>query len=270
MPRINHSKYISEILNLVQNILTVSPVKNTVIDKLNSNNEKSIEMDIYIENLVIDYIKSKHLPYQVFAEEGGHTRVSNNPRYYVTFDPLDGSTNYSVGKNFLPYGFLIAVYGNLEPKISDVICAGALEITNSLSWIYSEGKTLKLKDQTPTDITQKVIPDMHTPVYLDLYKKVNYDFYALFAQQVFIRNSGSSIGNLALTLEGVSTALGGSKVKPEEIGTIYALIKGAGGKIINQQGQDFGNITFSADNTYDILAGNPYVIDFLKRIIIKK
>ena len=185
MPRINHSKYISEILNLVQNILTVSPVKNTVIDKLNSNNEKSIEMDIYIENLVIDYIKSKHLPYQVFAEEGGHTRVSNNPRYYVTFDPLDGSTNYSVGKNFLPYGFLIAVYGNLEPKISDVICAGALEITNSLSWIYSEGKTLKLKDQTPTDITQKVIPDMHTPVYLDLYKKVNYDFYALFAQQVF-------------------------------------------------------------------------------------
>ena len=95
-------------------------------------------------------------------------------------------------------------------------------------------------------------------------------FMPYLLNKFFIRNSGSSIGNLALTLEGVSTALGGSKVKPEEIGTIYALIKGAGGKIINQQGQDFGNITFSADNTYDILAGNPYVIDFLKRIIIKK
>jgi fructose-1,6-bisphosphatase/inositol monophosphatase family enzyme len=273
MQKTDHKKHILKILELVNDLLSTSALKNKKVDMVNSNGEKPMEIDLQVEDLVVEYIKSHHLPYKIFAEEGGFIDFTEDAEFLVAFDPLDGSTNYSVGKNLLPYGFLIAVYNNLEPKMSDVICAGALEFTDKLSWLYNGGETFKIINGKPVPmdkIDQKIVPDLHTPVYLDLYKKVSYDFYASFVQKIFIRNTGSTIGNLALTLEGASTALGGSTIKAEEIGALYSLIKGAGGEIIDEQGNDFGEIPFSGSKFFEVLGGNPSVIDLMKSIIKEK
>ena len=51
--------------------------------------------------------------------------------------------------------------------------------------------------------------------------------------------------------------LGGSIIKPEEVGALYALIKGAGGKVMTEKGLDFGGLKFDSTRTYDVIAAIP-------------
>lgn len=258
----DHKFHIIQIIHLVKDLLDQTPHANQKIESINSNGEHSIAMDLKIENAVVEYIKTNELPYKIFAEEGGDIEVCTNPQFYITFDPLDGSTNYSFGKNLLPYGFLISIYNNLNPKISDVITAGAFEYTTKQMWIFNQGKTYSIPSNTEVSLDDVIHPDLHTPVYIDLYRKKSYDFYGKIAEKVFIRNTGSTIGNLNLTLSKASTMLAGSIIKPEEIGSLYALIKGAGGKVTDESGEDLGNISFSSNRSYDVIAGNPGIVDF--------
>ncbi len=260
--------HIVQILRLVRKIFKTTPLLTAELNNKNSNGEKSIEMDVKIENQVIEYIKLNKLPYKIFAEENGDVEVCEQPRYYVTFDPLDGSTNYSIGQNLLPYGFLMCIYSGLKPKLSDIVAAGAYEVTTNSVWIYENGKTYA-ENKNLININKHINADMHTPVYIDLYKKKSYDFYSKIAQKVYIRNTGSTIGNLNLTLSKASKMLAGSVVKPEEIGTVYALIKGAGGLVVTEKGQDLGDLDFSTGRTYDVIAGNPDVVRLILSLLNK-
>ena len=87
--------------------------------------------------------------------------------------------------------------------------------------------------------------------------------YSSLAEKVSIRNTGSTIGNLSYVLTQTAAAVGSVCMRPEEIGSLYALIKGAGGSVCNHQGKDLGNETFSPDKTYPIVAGNPQVVTFI-------
>lgn len=78
----------------------------------------------------------------------------------------------------------------------------------------------------------------------------------------YIRNTGSNIGNLSYVLENIAAGLGGVCMRPEEIGAVVSLIKGAGGIAVNHQGKDLGEEEFSSDKTYEILAGAQDVIKF--------
>ncbi len=52
-------------------------------------------------------------------------------------------------------------------------------------------------------------------------------------------------------------------MRPEEIGTMVSLIKGAGGIAVNLKGEDLEDEFFSTDKTYQLLAGNKKVVEFL-------
>ena len=182
----DHRKYVFEIINLVRALIADNQSSAERTGKINTNGGESMAIDVKIENEVIEYIRSKKLPYRIFAEEGGDVEITDHPDYFVTFDPIDGSTNYAFGKGLLPYGFLMSVYGNLNPKLSDVVCAAAFEFTNNQAWIFSDGKTTEMQSNKPVEINVPITPDLHTPVYMDLYRKASYDFYSVIAEKVFI------------------------------------------------------------------------------------
>ncbi len=228
---------------------------------VNAKGELSIGMDVRIEELIIEYIKKHNLPVNIFSEEQGIVAFRPDPKFTVVFDPLDGSTNYKIGKNILPFGTLVAVYKGLDPKLENIIAAGAIEYTRNIAWFFdgektvdSEGKPVELKSDWPIDPS--------TPVYLDLYYKQGYDIYQPLAQQIFVRNTGSTIGNLSYVLSNVAAGLGGVCMRAEEIGAVYALIKGAKGIAVNHEGKDLGAEKFNTETVYPILAGSQNVIDF--------
>ena len=253
--------HIVEMLRLSKQIVTSQPLRIKETGVVNVKGERSIAMDVVVEKLFIDYVQKNKLPVAIFSEEAGTISFDNNPKFLLAFDPLDGSTNYKIGKNLLPFGTLITFYDGLKPKIDNILAAGAIEYTKDLAWITDGRVTTDLSGNRVTLKTGWPI-DKSTPVYLDLYYREGYKTYLSLAQKIFIRNTGSTIGNLSCTLSGVAAGLGGVCMRAEEIGAVYTLIKGAGGIAVNHQGKDLGKENFHPEKTYPILAGNKLVVDF--------
>ena len=229
---------------------------------VNSKGDHSIGMDVHIETLLVNYIKENNLPFNIFSEEVGTIVLHEKQEYLIAFDPLDGSTNYKVGKNLLPYGLLIAIYKGERPKLKDIVAAAGVEYTRNLSWFFDGEKTVDTKGRQK-NLKEDWIISKSTPVYLDLYYKDGYQFYSALPQQVFVRNAGLTAGNLSYVLENVGAALGGICMRGEEIGAVYALVKGAGGTVVNYNGTDLGEMLFDPRTTYPILAGAKNVVKFI-------
>ena len=103
------------LIQLDQRILSVFEVlskDNSTIEKTNHINalgDKSLKMDLILEDTIIDFFKEKKFPCIIEAEERGRTVLSNNPQYLVIFDPMDGSTNFSKGIPLVCCGVSIAL-----------------------------------------------------------------------------------------------------------------------------------------------------------------
>lgn len=248
-------------LLLGKQVITSQPLRIEETGVVNVKGDRSIAMDVEVEKAFVSYIRKHKLPVAIFSEEAGTINFDSNPKFLLAFDPLDGSTNYKIGRGLLPFGALIAFYDGLKPKLDNVLAAGAIEYTRNLAWITDGrvttdlfGNRVALKSDWPIDRS--------TPVYLDLYYREGYETYLSLAQKIFIRNTGSTIGNLSYVLSDVAAGLGGVCMRAEEIGAVYALIKGAGGIAVNHQGEDLGKENFHPEKTYPILAGTNSVIDF--------
>lgn len=254
-------KHVKEMLEIGKNLVLKSPLLANEIGTINVKGDHTIAMDKAVEDALIKYIKSNNIPVNIFSEEIGEIKFHDNPKYLIAFDPLDGSTNYKIGKNIYPFGLLIAVYDGLEPKLSEVIVAGAIEYSRNLSWTFFENQTFDQNNKL-VQIKNDWVLDRHTPIFLDLYYKSGYELYRPLAEKLFIRNIGSTIGNLSYVLSNIASGMGGVCMRPEEIGAIYSLIKGAGGITVDHSGNDIGDRVFSSKETYQILAGSPSVINY--------
>lgn len=251
----------AEMLRLGKQVVTSQPLRVEETGVVNAKGDRSIAMDVEVEKAFIDYVQKHKLPVAIFSEEAGTISFDNDPKFLLAFDPLDGSTNYKIGKGLLPFGALIAFYDGLKPNLSNVIAAGAIEYTRDLAWVTDGKKTTDLSGGRIVLKTDWVI-SRSTPVYLDLYYKEGYEKYLTLAQKIFIRNTGSTIGNLSYVLSNVAAGLGGVCMRAEEIGAVYALIKGAGGIAVDNDGLDLGKELFEPEKTYPILAGSNSVIEF--------
>lgn len=260
MTSIDFVPHIKKMLEIFKNLVSGEKLGYD-LDKTNEKGEHSIGMDIKAEEVFVDYLKDNNLPVSVFSEENGIIQVSKNPQYLVVFDPLDGSVNYKLGNNILPYGCLIAVYNISDLSLNKIVASGAIEITNDISWVY-DGDVTKNINGKDVKIKGDWIIGRSTPVYLDLFYINGYKLFTPLSDKILIRNVGSNVGNLSYLLSNLTAAVGGVCVRPEEIGTIYTLIKGAGGIVYNIDGQDIGDRIFSPDSTYFMIGGNSKVVNF--------
>lgn len=258
--------HVKNMIQLGKKIITDNPILSEEMGTTNAKGDKTIAMDAKIEDALVDYIKTNNIPANIFSEEIGEIKFHENPKYLISFDPLDGSTNYKIGKNIYPYGLLIAVYNGTNPKLKDVIASGAIEYSQNFIWYYFDGKTVTDKGEA-VSLKHDWEISKSTPFFLDLYYKKGYELYRPLAQKIFIRNIGSTIGNLSYVLSNIASGLGGVCMRPEEIGAIYSLVKGAGGISVDHKGNDIGENRFSPEINHQILAGAKNIVKYVVKLL---
>lgn len=255
------NKHIKEMLELGSHEISANPKLTKETKFINVEGENSIAIDLRLEAILIGYISKNRLPVKIFSEEKGYINIHSKPKFLIALDPLDGTTNYKVGNGMLPFGTLIAVYKGLKPKLKNVIAAGAIEYTQSVGWLYSNGQTTDLNGKK-IHIRSDWKTHYTTPIYLDLYYKEGYEAYRSLARKLFIRNVGSTIGGLSYLLSNVASGIGSMCMRAEEIGTIVALVTGAGGTVVDNKGRGLSEKRFSPKRTYQILAGANKIVNF--------
>ena len=229
---------------------------------INVKGDEVLAMDKKMEELIINYLKYNNLKVDVFSEEIGYISLCKKATHLVVFDPLDGSTNYQIGQNLLPYGLLIAVYEGLNPKLSDIKASGMFEVTSKRGFIF-DGLITKNLEGIPVSIDKKWQIGRKTPAQFDFYYHEAIEKFGTLAQKVHLKWNGSNISSLLYVLCGISSVMGSVKMRPEEIGTDVSLIKGAGGKSVYLSGENIMNSDFGTEKIYPFVAGNKKVVDFI-------
>lgn len=257
----NPTVHIKSIFTRCREKIQVFQSGGTTLSQLNQKGEAPIQMDIELDETILGYLREYNLPIRFLSEESHWQDITPNPRYTLITDPLDGSVNYANGKGqaLMPHGTFITIFRGLEPTLNDVVASGAILYPQNASWLYNGHQTHDM-DGRRVSIRSDWIFGQKTPVYFDLYYKQGYEAYRCFAEKIFIRNTGSTIGNTSLVLTNHAAALGGVCMRAEEVGAVYSLIKGAGGLVVDHQGRDVGFNYVDIDRTYQILAGSLGVI----------
>jgi fructose-1,6-bisphosphatase/inositol monophosphatase family enzyme len=257
----NITEHVRQMLELARKTLEENPDLTKKTGSINAKGDETIAMDTKIESLFIDYVRQNNIPANIWSEEIGLVSCPN-PEYVVAFDPLDGSTNYKIGHNLLPYGCLIAVYKGATPKLKDIIAAGAVEITTGKGWIF-DGKVTKTLEGQMVQLRADWEIHKSTPVQIDLYWIKAVKTFADMFGKLHLKWGGSNISSLLYVLTNSAAVMGGVGMRAEEIGAIVGLIKGAGGKVCQVDGTELNEESFSGEKTYPILAGAEKIVDFM-------
>lgn len=251
-----------DMLTLSQQCVAQQPFQVQETGHQNGKGERTMKMDALLEDAQVGYLRDRKLPVHVFSEEQGTIQIHDKPEFLAAIDPLDGSVNYKYGRGLLPFGTFITVFCNTSPNLNEVLAAGAIEYTHNVAWVYADGQTTDLRGHA-VSIKKDWPITWSTPIYLDMFYQNAFQRFEPLAQKLFIRNSGSTIGNLALVLSGVAVGMGSACMRPEEVGAVSALIQGAGGVAELLDGTTLSNRSFSPDSTYPIFAGVESIAQFV-------
>jgi len=67
--------YIKEMLEIGNKLIKESPILGEETGSVNAKGDKTIEMDVKIEQAIIDYVRRNELPFNIFSEEIGFINI---------------------------------------------------------------------------------------------------------------------------------------------------------------------------------------------------
>lgn len=132
------------IVNEASAILRGVFFENSVRDNVGLNyvGDRSLAIDLLVERLIVDKLKSTGMKLHVVSEESGVSKCGE-PDYIVLIDPLDGSLNYLI---YVPFVAVSIVFYDPDHPFTDKPVAGALSNV-FLNEIYViDGKNLYIND----------------------------------------------------------------------------------------------------------------------------
>ncbi len=127
----NAQRFVYELLNVVTNAYWKNRCKIATTDHLNSLDDKSIELDLILEDLAIhhcgQFATSSGVRIDVIGEERGKIAVGEGvPSYVLVIDPLDGSENAK--RNIWPVACGVALFRQNDPGNLIHVSSGIAEL----------------------------------------------------------------------------------------------------------------------------------------------
>ncbi|MFZ5945553.1 MAG: inositol monophosphatase family protein [Bacillota bacterium] len=260
-------------------------------DYTNVSGDLQKGIDDIVNNKIIDLIKAAGIPAIIISEETGIIKLTDNPRFYLLLDPIDGSNN--VRPWFTPYPSLVISMGlgllsELEKQSLDSIDISIVKEIFSPNTYYSIAKkgtfftNQKFEHKLSTANTIVLQDSPIIGVDLDKRGNVESNLIELISHKIIVRRLGSTILDICQVAAGqydayIST---GRRLKVTDVCQPYALLKEAGGMmevIPFYKGQLFernflleciGNQNLLNDIRFNIIAaGNKVLFNQIKEII---
>jgi|TARA_Y100000310_G_scaffold167546_2_gene167413 myo-inositol-1(or 4)-monophosphatase len=214
----------------------------------------STKGDISVAEQIIEFLRANKFPANLYDEELGEVKITENPKGIIVLDDIDGTMNYHRGRGLLPHCTVLTFFDSLQPKFKDAFFAGVIEHNSGGLWyaVRDEGCFFNgNKIQT----SGKKILDEKTFILIDHYKKVDPRLSLLY-EEGWVRDFGSA----AFTLAGVSSGIFDAHIHPEnkahELGAGYLLIREAGGFLADWDGKSLDDQKYDFNAKYPIVAAS--------------
>lgn len=224
-------------LSIEQALLVVRKFLQTQVGVKNQSRQKSdgslvTEFDAEAEKRVVAFLRSRYPECSFLAEEAERTPLTekrSETGLKFIIDPIDGTTNFSIGHPFFCC--------SIAAEVNGVVVAGGIDVP-SLGDTYLSAKDHgSFKNSEPIFVsTQKLLKESvfatgfatHRPKILGQQIKLLSQF---LGQSRGFRRSGSAAFDLCLVAEGVLDFYFELDLKPWDIAAGVLLVEEAGGVV---------------------------------------
>ena len=216
------------------------------------------DVDREAENVIIKELERAYPQYGFYGEEGG---LKGDGQMMWVIDPLDGTSNYLHG--FPHYCVSIALVDNGQP--CDAVIFDPLR--NEL-FTASRGAGALLNDRRVRvrerkDLTAAMVHTGFAPRERAHASAQLCCVAQILSEAEDIRRTGSSALDLAYVACGRADAYFEAGVKAWDIAAGVLLVREAGGRVLDYQGNGITKLNHLGPKSYHLLAGNIKITDAL-------
>jgi myo-inositol-1(or 4)-monophosphatase len=196
-------------------------------------------VDLAAEKAIVETLLQNGLSFTLVSEESGTQEYGTSPgNWYVTVDPIDGTTNLIRGLPF--YCNSIAVSD--APKLSSVFAACVTDLSRGATYRAVGEKGGAIRDgQEITTSSNKKLDEAVVGVDLNTYKikAVAPRLDKLFHETKHVRHFGANALELCYVAEGLTDAFIDirGKLRTTDVAAGFFIVKEAGGIVTTPDGR---------------------------------
>ncbi|MDH5447551.1 MAG: hypothetical protein OEX01_00895 [Candidatus Bathyarchaeota archaeon] len=213
-------------------------------------------IDLQAEKALIETLNEHNLNFTLISEETGTKHYGPNPTYYVTTDPIDGTTNTLRGIPFACTSIAISK----TPRLDAIQAAAVADLFHDATYLAQKnlGAYRNYQKITPTQTTslaEAVIGiDLNTYKVAELSTKLN----QLLTQTKHTRHLGANALELCYVADGTTDAFIDirGKLRTTDIAAATFIIREAGATITTPQNTPLTNPLSPTEKVSFIATGN--------------
>jgi myo-inositol-1(or 4)-monophosphatase len=188
--------------------------------------------DLAAEKAIIETLQNNDISFSLISEESGFLNFGSHPEdYYVTIDPIDGTTNFLRGLPF--YASSIAI--SKKPVMSEVFAASVTDLYHDITYIAQKGKGAysdgeKIQTSKIASMQEAVIGlDLNTYKVAEVAPKLT----DLIQHTKHIRHYGANALELCYVANGLTDAFVDirGRIRTTDVAAGFLIIKEAGGLV---------------------------------------
>jgi myo-inositol-1(or 4)-monophosphatase len=247
----------TEIKNSIQTAIT--PFLKTLHDPLpnlgrGAGGDLIKPVDLAAENAIVETLKAHDLSFTLVSEEAGIKEIGKKPKaYYVTADPIDGTTNLSRGLPF--YATSIAISN--KPELADVKAGMVVDLHNDVTYTAFLGKGAYRNGERIETSKIKSLDEAVVGVDFNAYKiKVDVSTFAALIENIkHTRHFGANAPEVCFVAAGLTDAFIDlrRKIRTTDVAASFLIVKEAGGIVTDQHNRPI-NINLDPKQTLSFIA----------------
>ncbi len=196
-------------------------------------------VDLAAEKAIIEVLQQSGTSFTLISEESGVKEFGENPaQYYVTVDPIDGTTNLVHGLPF--YASSIAI--SSKPTLSTVFAALVTDLVHDTTYMALEGKGAYRDSEKVFSSKLDSLETALVGLDLNTYKVKEFapQLTDLIQKTKHIRHFGANALELCYVADGTTDAFIDirGRLRTTDMAAAFLIIKEAGGTISTPLGED--------------------------------
>jgi len=211
-------------------------------------------VDLAAENAIVETLKAHDLSFTLVSEEAGIKEIGKKPKaYYVTADPIDGTTNLSRGLPF--YATSIAISN--KPELADVKAGMVVDLHNDVTYTAFLGKGAYRNGERIETSKIKSLDEAVVGVDFNAYKiKVDVLTVAALIENIkHTRHFGANAPEVCFVAAGLTDAFIDlrRKIRTTDVAASFLIVKEAGGIVTDQHNKPI-NVNLDPKQTLSFIA----------------
>ena len=211
-------------------------------------------VDLAAETAIVDTLQQHDVSFTLISEESGIKEFGGSPEeFYLTVDPIDGTTNLMHGLPF--YASSIAV--SKKPELTDVYAGMVVDLFHDVAYTAFEGKGAyrngeKMETSKTVSLLEAVVGlDLNTYKAKELVARIT----ALIVNTKHIRHFGANALEVCYVANGLTDAFIDlrKKIRTTDVAAGFLIVKEAGGIVTTPDNQTL-NVKLDPKQTLSFIA----------------